>query len=81
LPDAIIAADPKLSTSQPDSNQILWLALTLTLGLGPTRSRRLVEFFGTVDRVFSASLSELEASGLPVQSASASHRSVSRTCE
>jgi DNA processing protein len=71
LPDAIIAADPKFSAAPADSNQILWLALTLTPGLGPTRSRRLVEFFGTVDRVFSASLTELEASGLPVQSAQA----------
>jgi DNA processing protein len=71
LRDAIIAADPKFSAAQGDSNQILWLALTLTPGLGPTRSRRLVEFFGTVDRVFSASLTELEASGLPVQSAQA----------
>ena len=43
LPDAIIAADPKFSAAQADSNQILWLALTLTPGLGPTRSRRLVE--------------------------------------
>ena len=71
MPDAIIAADPKFSAAQADSNQILWLALTLTPGLGPTRSRRLVEFFGTVDRVFSASLTELEASGLPAQSAQA----------
>ena len=71
MPDAIIAADPKFSAAQADSNQILWLALTLPPGLGPTRSRRLVEFFGTVDRVFSASLTELEASGLPVQSAQA----------
>jgi DNA processing protein len=73
LPDAIIAADPKLDsqlkTSQADSNQILWLALTLTPGLGPTRSRRLVEFFGTIDRVFACSLTELEAAGLPAASA------------
>ena len=71
MPDAIIATDPKLSASVADSNQILWLALTLTPGLGPTRSRRLVELFGSVDRVFSASLTELEAAGLPVQSAQA----------
>jgi DNA processing protein len=71
LPDAIIAADPKLAASEANANQILWLALTLTPGLGPTRSRRLVEFFGSVDRVFQASLTELEASGLPVQSAQA----------
>ncbi len=71
MPDAIIAADPKLAASEANANQILWLALTLTPGLGPTRSRRLVEFFGSVDRVFHASLTELEASGLPVQSAQA----------
>ena len=71
MPDAIIAADPKLAVSEANANQILWLALTLTPGLGPTRSRRLVEFFGSVDRVFQASLTELEAAGLPVQSAQA----------
>ena len=75
MPDATIAVDPrldsKLKASQADTNQILWLALTLTPGLGPTRSRRLVEFFGTIDRVFAASLTELEAAGLPAQSAQA----------
>src|SRR5258708_18832534 len=69
LPDAVIAADPKLAASEANANQILWLALTLTPGLGPTRSRRLVEFFGSIDRVFCASLTELEATGLPAQSA------------
>ncbi len=73
MPDAIIAADPKLDsklrTSQADTNQILWLALTMTPGLGPTRSRRLVEFFGTIDRIFASSLTELEAAGLPAASA------------
>src|ERR1035438_1799382 len=71
LPVAIVAADPNLAVSEANANQILWLALTLTPGLGPTRSRRLVEFFGSVDRAFQASLTELEASGLPVQSAQA----------
>jgi DNA processing protein len=71
LSDAIVAADPKLAASQADSNQILWIPLTLTPGLGPTRSRRLVEFFGSVDRVFGASITELEAAGLPAQSAQA----------
>jgi DNA processing protein len=65
----MVAADPKLTAAYADSNQILWLALTLTPGLGPTRSRRLVEFFGRIDRVFSSSLTELEAAGLPAQSA------------
>ena len=46
-----------------------WLALALTPGLGPTRGRRLVEFFGGVDTVFRASLTELEAVGIPSVSA------------
>jgi DNA processing protein len=41
-----------------------WLALALTPGLGPTRGRRLVEFFGSVNAVFQASLTELEATGV-----------------
>jgi len=56
-------------SSTPKSNQILWLALTLTPGLGATRSKRLVEFFGDVERVFQVSLTELEAAGLPAAGA------------
>jgi DNA processing protein len=41
-----------------------WLALTLTPGLGPTKARRLLEFFGGVQGIFRASLTELEAVGL-----------------
>jgi DNA processing protein len=46
-----------------------WLALSLTPQLGPTRGRRLVEHFGDVERVFRASLTELEAAGIPAASA------------
>jgi DNA processing protein len=46
-----------------------WLALALAEGLGPTRARRLVEHFGTVENVFQASLTELEAAGLRAVSA------------
>ncbi len=46
-----------------------WLALTMTPQLGPTRSRRLVERLGKVERVFRASLTELEAFGLPAVAA------------
>jgi DNA processing protein len=46
-----------------------WLALSLTSGLGPTRVRRLIEAFGNVEAVFRASLTELEATGLPAASA------------
>jgi len=71
LPDAIIAADPKFSAAQADSNQILWLALSLTPGLGPTRSGAWSSSSAPWTASSSASLSELEASGLPVQSAQA----------
>lgn len=51
------------------SNTHLWLALTLTPGLGPTRARKLVEGLGGIENVFRASLTELEAAGLPGHSA------------
>ena len=46
-----------------------WLALSATPGLGPTRIKRLLEHFGDVGQVFRASLTELEAAGLPAASA------------
>lgn len=46
-----------------------WLALALTPGLGPTRSKKLVEYFGSAEAIFRASLTELEATGMKAQSA------------
>ena len=48
---------------------IYWLALALTPGLGPTRIKKLIENFGTGERVFNASLTELEATGILAVSA------------
>ncbi len=66
---------PKTLSSLPhttaDSGRIAWVALTLTPGLGPTRAKRLVDFFGSADGVFQASLTELEAAGLPAAAAQA----------
>jgi len=59
----------KSATANVHTSQIAWLALTLTPGLGPTRARRLVEFFGSVEGVLNASLTELEAAGLPAAAA------------
>jgi DNA processing protein len=56
-----------------------WLALALTPGLGPTRARRLVELMGSVEAVFRASLTELEATG--IQAASAQSLSTGRSME
>jgi DNA processing protein len=60
-----------LPHSAHESSQVAWVALTLTPGLGPTRAKRLVEFFGAIDGVFQASLTELEAAGLPAAAAQA----------
>jgi DNA processing protein len=46
-----------------------WLALALTPGLGPTRIKKLIEQYGTAERVFHASLTELEATGMRAVSA------------
>ncbi len=54
---------------QPIRSQ--WLALALTPALGPTRARHLVEHFGRIEAVFHASLTELEACGLPAAAAQA----------
>ena len=58
-----------LETKNAAERQRQWLALSLTPQLGPTRGRRLVEHFGDIERVFRASLTELEASGIPAASA------------
>jgi DNA processing protein len=54
---------------QPDVTTLQWLALSLTPGMGPTRGHRVVQHFGGIERVFVASLTELEAAGLPAAAA------------
>ena len=61
------AAAPR--SLQPDVTTLQWLALSLTPGMGPTRGHRVVQHFGGIERVFVASLTELEAAGLPAVSA------------
>jgi DNA processing protein len=51
------------------TRKLQWLALSQTPGIGAGRARKLLEHFGTVDRLFAASLTELEACGLPAASA------------
>src|SRR5208337_3991999 len=59
-----------VAASNPASQQgIYWLALALTPGLGPARIKKLIEQFGTAERVFQASLTELEATGMRAISA------------
>jgi DNA processing protein len=61
--EAVAAAGKTSETSMQ------WLALALTPGLGPTKARRVIEFFGSVQALFRASLTELEAAGLRAVSA------------
>lgn len=62
-------AHAKTEPTTTDRPELLWLALSLTSGLGPTRARRLVEHFGAINEVFHASLTELEAAGIQAVSA------------
>jgi DNA processing protein len=64
LAQAVVAVPNKDATLT-----LQWLALALTPGLGPGKARRLVEFFGSVQALFAASLTELEAAGLRAVSA------------
>jgi DNA processing protein len=59
----------ELAVRIADERQSLWIALALTEGLGPTRARKLVEHFGSIEGVFRASLTELEAAGIQAVSA------------
>jgi DNA processing protein len=56
-------------STQPEVTTLHWLALSLTPGVGPTRGHRVVQHFGGIERVFFASLTELEAAGLPAAAA------------
>ncbi len=56
---------------QPNERTLMWLALSLTPGIGPTRAHKLVEYMGGIDAVFAASLTDLEATGLQAVSAQA----------
>jgi DNA processing protein len=51
------------------TRKLQWLALLLTPGVGAGRARKLVDRFEDIGRLFSASLTELEASGLPAAAA------------
>ncbi len=52
-----------------ERSRLAWLALTLTPGMGPTRIARAMGYLGDAERVFRASLTELEAAGMPAGSA------------
>jgi DNA processing protein len=68
-PEEGAVSEAAASICKTSEASIQWLALALTPGLGPTKSRRVIEFFGGVQALFRASLTELEAAGLRAVSA------------
>ena len=49
--------------------RLAWMALMLTPGMGPTRIWKAMGRLGAAERVFEASLTELEGTGMPAKSA------------
>jgi DNA processing protein len=49
--------------------RLAWLALTLTPGMGPTRIWKAMNRLGAAEQLLDASLTELEGTGMPAQSA------------
>jgi len=59
----------RLSGERLDVARMAWMAMTLTPGMGPTRIWKAMNRLGAAERVFEASLTELEGLGIPAQSA------------
>lgn len=52
-----------IARDRAEARKLQWMALALTPGIGAGRGRKLIEHFGGIERLFHASLTELEASG------------------
>jgi DNA processing protein len=59
----------EMTIATREQGRLAWLALALTPGMGPTRIGKAVRALGVAERLFEASLTELEATGMPAQSA------------
>jgi DNA processing protein len=55
--------------AKAEGHTLEWLALAMTPGMGATRARRVKELFGSIEALFRASLTELEATGMQAVSA------------
>ncbi len=62
-------AESRMAESRMSEGRLAWLALTLAPGMGPTRCARAVRKLGAAERLFQASLTELEGLGLPAEAA------------
>ena len=60
----------EVSSGALAERRLAWMALVLTPGMGPTRMRRAVQRLGgDAERLFEASLTELEGLGMPAGAA------------
>ncbi len=66
---ALRAGDGIVQPSEFEQARLGWMALVLTPGMGAIRSAKSAERLGGAARVFGASLTELEATGMPAESA------------
>ena len=57
------------ATVVAEEGQLGWLALALAPGMGPTRTLRAIRRMGAPERLWGASLTELEGAGLPAAAA------------
>ena len=64
-----IATAPGIAGNLPADEQLAWLALVLTPGLGPQRILRAFRETRLIDRIFSMALTELESLSFPAESA------------
>ena len=60
---------PVRATEHSLTRKLQWLGLSLTPGIGAGRGRKMVDRFCGIERLFAASLTELEAVGLPAAAA------------
>ena len=69
-------------STETSQGSLAWLALALTPRMGPTRCARVVRRLERAENVFSASLTELEAAGMPAEAAQfcADGRAFSAAC-
>jgi DNA processing protein len=59
----------QFALSRLDAGKMAWMALMLTPGMGPTRIWRAMNRLESAERLFEASLTELEGLGMPAASA------------
>jgi DNA processing protein len=58
-----------MTTLANERARLAWMALVLSPGMGALRTRKAIESLGAAERLFEASLTELESTGMPAAAA------------